>query len=125
MAMGSANPGYLAGRLEELEQENTALREQVRRLSVQQTVTRGAVVEAAQERAVTERLAHQVAVEERATRTAVEVQGNTIGFGVILQILNFLMLFVLIFGIFVWLPRDLASRATSRVVLPNGTVTVK
>ena len=86
MAMDAARPAaYNAGRVEELQRENDALREQLRQYAAQQAVARGAIVEATQEKEATARIAHQVAVEELATRTAVEVQGQNLGFSVMMQ----------------------------------------
>lgn len=111
MAMEASNPGFSAGRLEELQKENQLLREQLRRTAAQATVAHGAFQEAVQEKETTARLAHQVAVEERATRAAVAVQGNNLGLSLILQILNFMMLIVLLVGLFAWLPRELEARS--------------
>jgi hypothetical protein len=126
--MGASNPGFIPGRLEELQRENDLLREQLRRNSAQATVARGAISEAMTEKEVTARLAHQVTVEERATRAAVEVQGSNIGFSVILQIMNFLMLIVLLVGLFVWLPREIQTRVTPSAVVNTvpggGTIVV-
>ena len=121
MAMGAPNTAFTAGRMEELQRENEELREQLRRLAAQQTVVKGALNEAANEKEATARMAHQVAVEERATRAAVEVQGNSIGFALILQILSFFVLLLVAFGVFAWLPREIESRvprAASTVVNP-------
>ncbi|MCC2672896.1 MAG: hypothetical protein K0Q72_5368 [Armatimonadetes bacterium] len=128
MAMGASNPGFVPGRLEELQRENETLKEQLRRAAVQTTVARGAISDAITEKETTARLAHQVSVEERATRAAVEVQGNNIGFSVILQIMNFLMLIVLLVGLFVWLPREIQTRVTPSAVVNTvpggGTIVV-
>src|SRR5205823_3906565 len=72
MAMETANSAYVTGRLEELQKENEALRDQLRRLSVHETVARGALTEATGEREAAERLVRRVAVEEQATRAEVE-----------------------------------------------------
>jgi hypothetical protein len=126
--MGASNPGFVPGRLEELQRENETLKEQLRRAAVQTTVARGAISDAITEKETTARLAHQVSVEERATRAAVEVQGNNIGFSVILQIMNFLMLIVLLVGLFVWLPREIQTRVTPSAVVNTvpggGTIVV-
>jgi hypothetical protein len=125
MAMGAPNPSYPAGRVDELQRENEELREQLRRFSAQHTVVRGAMQEAATEKEATARMAHQVAVEERATRAAVEVQSSNIGFAVILQILNFFLLLIMMFGLFVWLPREVENRIPRPpVVAQPGTVTI-
>ena len=127
MAMGASNPGFIPGRLEELQRENETLREQLRRSAATATVARGAINEAMTEKEVTARLAHQVAIEERATRAAVEVQGNNLGFSVILQVMNFLMLIVLLVGLFVWLPREIQTRVTPSAVVntvPGGGTVV-
>jgi len=120
--MGAARPGYPAGRIEELQRENEDLREQLRRYAAAQSVARGAIEEAAHEKDATARIAHQVAVEERATRTAVEVQGNSIGFGVIMTIVNFFMLLVLAIGLFGWLPREIENRVrpATTVIAPTA-----
>ena len=111
MAMGASNPGYIPGRLEELQRENERLREQLRRTTAQATVATGAIQEAVQEKEATARIAHQVAVEERATRAAVEVQGSNLGLSLILQILNFTMLIIMLVGLFAWLPREIQARS--------------
>ncbi len=127
----SAEPvitGYSAGRLDELQRENEALRDQVRRLTVHTQVTRGAIMEAAQEREVAERMAHHVVVEEQATRAAVAVQGNTLGFGVVLGIMNFFLTLLIAFGLFVWLPNEIATRfrpATTTTVIPGGGTVIR
>lgn len=126
MAMDPAGSGYVTGRVEELQRENETLREQLRRAGAQQTVARGALHEAVGEKEASARLAHQVAVEERATRAAVEVQSGNVGLSVILQILNFFMLLILLFGLFVWLPREVETRLKPAVSVVNpsaGTVT--
>ena len=87
-------------------------------MTVQQTAVRNAVIEATGEREAAERLAHQVVVEERATRTAVEVHGNTIGFAAIMQILNFFLLLIVAFGLFVYVPREMDRRLAP----PSNTV---
>ena len=123
MAMGTPNSAFTAGQVAELQRENEELREQLRRVAAQQTVVSGAISGAAQEREVATRMAHQVAVEERATRAAVEVQGNSIGFAVILQILSFFLLVLLAFGVFAWLPREMENRfprPAATVVTPGG-----
>lgn len=129
MAMNPAQPVSAAVRMEALERENAELREQLRRATAQQVVTRGAILEASQERADTVRVAHQVAVEERATRAAIAVQGNTIGTAVVLQIVNFFLLLVLAVGLYFWLPREISARVPSQATVfqqgyPNGTVVV-
>ena len=127
MAMGTPNTAFTAGQVAELQRENEELREQLRRVAAQQTVVAGAISGAAQEREVATRMAHQVAVEERATRAAVEVQGNSIGFAVILQVLSFLLLVLLAIGLFAWLPRELDARfprAGTTVVSPAGTTVI-
>lgn len=126
MEASRMNPAGSAARVDELQRENERLREQLRGYAAQQATIRSALLEANGEREATERLAHQVAVEERATRTAVEVQGSSIGLGVILQILNFFMLLILIFGLFVYVPREMDRRMapSTTVVTPgNGLVT--
>lgn len=117
MAMGASSPGFMPGRLEELQRENELLREQLRRTATQATVARGAIQEAVYEKEATARLAHQVAVEERATRAAVEIQGSNIGLSVILQIANFLMLIVILVGLFVWLPREIEARSAPSTIV--------
>jgi len=125
MAMDASNPGYLAGRLDELQRENAELRERLRGAAVQQRVVGGAITEAVHEKEATARMAHQVTVEERATRAAVEVQGNSINLSVILQILNFFMLLVLLLGMFFWLPGAIADRMPrSTTVYPNAGIVV-
>ncbi len=128
MEASRPNPAYGTPRTEELQRENETLREQLRAYAAQQAAIRSAMQEAVGEREATERIAHQMTVEERATRSAVEVQGNTIGFAVIMQIINFFMLLVLIFGMFVYVPSEVARRVgtTSTVVTPAqpGTVVV-
>jgi hypothetical protein len=128
MAMGASNPGYVPGRLEELQRENERLREQLRRTAAQATVATGAIQEAVQEKEATARIAHQVAVEERATRAAVEVQGSNLGLSLILQVLNFMMLIVLLVGLFAWLPREIQARSTPSTIVNTvpapGTVVV-
>lgn len=111
MAMGASKPGFAAGRVEELQRENEALREQLRRASIHNTVTQGAFQDALTEKETTARLTHQVAVEERATRAAVEVQGNNLGLSLVLQIMNFMMLIILLVGLFAWLPREIEGRS--------------
>ena len=122
MAMGTPNTAFTAGQIAELQRENEELREQLRRVAAQQTVVAGAISGAAQEREVATRMAHQVAVEERATRAAVEVQGNSLGMALILQILSFFLLVLLTFGLFAWLPRELENRMArpTTVVSPGG-----
>ena len=126
MSMETADPAYVAGRMAELQKENDELREQLRRFAAHSTVTRGALQEAMHEKETTAKLAHQVTAEERATRAAVEVQGNNIGLSVILQVLNFFMLLILVFGLFVWLPNEVERRVDrpNPVVAPDGTVVV-
>jgi hypothetical protein len=118
----------MPGRLEELQRENERLREQLRRAAAQATVATGAIQEAVQEKEATARIAHQVAVEERATRAAVEVQGSNLGLSLILQILNFMMLIVLLVGLFAWLPREIQARSTPSTIVNTvpapGTVVV-
>src|SRR3712207_2557767 len=113
MAMDTANTvntAYTTGRIDELQRENQELREQLRRVSVQQTVARNALQEAVGEKEAAAKLAHAVTVEERATRAAVEVQGNNIGLSVILQALNFFLLLITLICMFTWLPRTLEDR---------------
>ena len=127
MEASRPNPAYGSKRTEELERENETLREQLRAYASQQASVRGAMHEAVGEREATERLAHQMTVEERATRSAVEVQGNTMGFAVMVQIINFFMLLVLIIGMFIYVPSEVARRigTPSTVVAPApGTVVV-
>ncbi len=129
MAMGAAGAPRGAERLQELEQENAELREQLRKYAAAQTVTRGAVMQAAQEREATERIAHQLVVEEQATRAAVEVQTGNTSFAGIMQIVNFFVLIILLFGLFFWLPREVQSQSrvvpnTSIVAPPGSSVTV-
>jgi hypothetical protein len=118
------DPGYEAGRIDELERENQSLREQLRQYAAQATVARGAIMEAATEKEATARMAHQAVVEERATRAAVEVQGSNIGFSVVLQIINFFLLLILTFGLFVWLPREVEARIPrpAPTVVAPGTI---
>lgn len=122
MAMGASNPGFVPGRLEELQRENERLREQLRRTAAQATVATGAIQGAVQEKEATARIAHQVAVEERATRAAVEVQGSNLGLSLILQILNFMMLIVMLVGLFAWLPREIEARSTPSTVVNTAPV---
>jgi hypothetical protein len=126
--MGASNPGYVPGRLEELQRENERLREQLRRTAAQATVATGAIQEAVYEKEATARIAHQVAVEERATRAAVEVQGSNLGLSLILQILNFTMLVIMLVGLFAWLPREIQNRATPSTIVNTapapGTVVI-
>ena len=127
MSSDAASPLYTAGRMEELQRENEELREQLRKLAAQQTVTRGAVMGAAHEKEATARLAHHVVVEEQATRAAVQVQSSGINLSVILQVLNFFMLLVLLVGLFVWLPREIENRVGRPAVVhspPGGTIVV-
>ncbi len=129
MEASRPNPALSAARAEELQRENERMREQLRAYAAQHTNIRNALQEVAGEREATERLAHQVSVEERATRTAVQVQGNSIWFAVILQIINFFILLILIFGMFLYLPREVERRMTptSTVVTPgtpNSTIVV-
>lgn len=121
--MGASNPLFAAGQLEQLQRENEELKNQLRRFSAAQTVTRGALMEAAQEKEATARIAHQVVVEERATRAVVAVQGSTVSLAVILQFLSLLVLLVLTAGIFFWLPREIVARtapATSMSIVSPG-----
>jgi hypothetical protein len=122
MAMGASSPGFSAGQVEELTRENAALREQIRRATATNTVAHGAFQEAVTEKETTARLAHQVAVEERATRAAVEVQGNNLGLSLVLQIMNFMMLIILLVGLFAWLPREIEARSgpSSTVITTPG-----
>ena len=124
MALEASNSGFMRGRLEELQRENDELRDQLRRYAIQATVTRSAISDASTEKEATARIAHQVAVEERATRAAVEVQGSTLSFGVVMQVLNFFMLLVLLLGMLVWLPRELENRVHPTVVntVPGSVV---
>jgi len=124
MEASRSNPALAAARIEELQRENETLKEQLRSYATQQTVVRGALSEAAHEKEATARMAHQVAVEERATRTAVEVQGSTIGFAAVMQIISFFILLILMLGMFVWLPREIERRVTpsTTVVTPGGTI---
>jgi hypothetical protein len=122
MAMGASDPAFSAGRLEELQRENEELREQVRRLATHETVARGAISEAVHEKEATARMAHQVVVEERATRAAVEDQSSSLGWAVMLQILNFCLMLMILFGLFAWLPRELDHRvnaSSTTVVAPT------
>jgi len=115
--MGASTPGFSAGRVEELQRENEALREQLRRSNARDVVAHGAFQGAVQEKETTARLAHQVAVEERATRAAVEVQGNNLGLSLVLQIMNFMMLIVLLVGLFAWLPREIEARSRPSTII--------
>lgn len=126
MEASRTSPAYGSPRTEELQRENEALKEQVRAYAAQQDAIRRAMQEAIGEREAAERLAHQVAVEERATRTAVQVQGSNIGFAVILQIINFFMLLVLLFGLFIYVPQEVQRRVgqTSTVVTPAPGTTI-
>jgi len=119
-------PVQSTGRLEELQRENLALREQLRQLAATQTVARGAIVEATHEKEATARIAHQVAVEERATRTAVEIQGQSLGFSLWMQVITFFLLLVLTIGLFAWLPQQIENRMPHTVVqpAPGGTVVI-
>jgi hypothetical protein len=123
MALDAPNPGYMNARLEELQRENAELRERLRFAVAQ---SHSAVSGAIQEKETTERLAHQVAVEERATRAAVEVQGSSLSFAVVLQVINFFLLLTLMCGLFLWLPQRLAASlpGTAPVVAPSGSVVV-
>lgn len=121
MSLEMSEPRTMALRLEELERENAALREQIRRAATQQVVSRGALAEAVQEKEVAARIASQVAAEERATRAAVEVQGSSIGFSLVLQVLNFLMLVTLIGGLYFWLPTTLENRLRPATVITGST----
>lgn len=127
MEASRINPAAAAARADELQRENERLREQLRGMTVQQTAIRNAALEANGEREATERLAHQVVVEERATRTAVEVHGNTIGFAAIMQILNFFLLLIVAFGLFVYVPREMDRRLappSNTVVTPGSSVVI-
>jgi len=128
MAMDTANPAYVAGRLEELERENTELREQLRRLAVHQQVSRNALSEAVGQKETAAQLAHKVTVEERATRAAVEVAGTNVGFSVILQIVNFFALLITIIIATAWLPAEIERRVARPVPVatqaPNGTTII-
>lgn len=128
MEASRQSPAYGSARLEELQRENDQLREQIRAYAAQHANIRNALQEAAGEREAAERLAHQVTVEERATRTAVVAQGSNIGFAVVMQIINFFILLILIFGMFVYVPREVERRvgpASTTVVTPApGTVTI-
>ena len=122
MEASRPNLATTAARIDELQRENEQLRQQLRTYAAEQTVVRGALSEAAHEKDATARIAHQVAVEERATRTAVEVQGSSIGFSVIMQILSFFLLLILAVGLFVWLPGEVErrlARNTTRVIAPT------
>ena len=120
MAMKTVSPNHSAGRLEALQRENDQLREQLRRLALQQNVARDALHDAVQEKETAARLAHTFAAEERATRAAVEVTGNNLGLSLILQILNFFVLLVLAIGLFVWLPNEV-ERRIDRPAVVTGT----
>lgn len=124
MAMSVSDPGFLAARIDELEGENNRLREQLRAYAAQQTVVRGALSEAAVEKDATARMAHQVVVEERATRAAVENAGSSIGFAVILQVVNFFLLLVVLVGALFWLPAEIQRRVQPRTttVVPGSVV---
>ena len=126
MAMSASNSEYSAGRLDELQRENEELRERLRQLSTTDVVARGAISQATTERETTARLAHQVAVEERATRAAVEVQGSSISFAVVMQVINFFLLVVLMIGVFAWIPREMENRLrpATTVVSPVPGATV-
>lgn len=127
MSLETGEPRTMALRLEELERENTALREQMRRVATQQVVSRGALAEAVQEKEATARIASRVTAEERATRAAVEVQGSSLSFSLVLQVLNFLMLVVLMAGLYFWLPTTLENRLRPANVVTGtspGTVIV-
>jgi hypothetical protein len=119
MSTDDVSPLYTAGRMEELQRENEQLKEQVRKLAVQQTVTRGAVMEAAHEREATARMAHQVAVEERTTRAAVAATAGNLNLSVILQVIHLFLLLILMIGLFVWLPREMENRIRPTVVTPQ------
>lgn len=120
MSLEMSEPRTMALRLEELERENAALREQIRRAATQQVVSRGALAEAVQEKEVAARIASQVTAEERATRAAVEVQGSSLGFSLVLQVLSFLMLVTLIGGLYFWLPTTLENRLRPSTVITGS-----
>jgi flagellar basal body-associated protein FliL len=126
--MGASNSGYVPGRMEELQRENDRLRDQLRRTAAQVTVASGAIQEAVQEKEATARIAHQVAVEERATRAAVETQGSNLGLSLVLQILNFVMLIIMVVGLFAWLPREIQARSNPSAIVTTtpapGTVII-
>lgn len=128
MAMGASNSGYVPGRMEELQRENERLREQLRRTAAQVTVATGAIQGAVQEKEATARIAHQVAVEERATRAAVETQGSNLGLSLVLQVLNFMMLIIMVVGLFAWLPREIQARSNPSTIVTTspapGTVVI-
>ena len=124
MDTASTSPG--PDRITALEQENAALRDQLRRFTNQAKVTQGAIIEAASEKEAAARIAHQTVVEERATRAAVEVQGSNIGFTVVMQVLNFFLMVILLFGLFVWLPKTVEgqSRPAPTISVPGGTTVI-
>ncbi|MFN3648142.1 MAG: hypothetical protein ACK47B_01075 [Armatimonadota bacterium] len=128
MSIEASGTAYAAGRIQELERENRALQEQLRRLATQQTALRGAMQEVEHEREATTRIAQQVRVEEQATRAAVEVQNSSLNLSVVLQVLNFFMLIVLVCGLFFWLPKAVAASAAAArpsVTTSGGTALVR
>jgi len=129
MSMGTTDPAFSAGRLEELQRENNLLKEQLRRFSTQSTVAQGALREAVAEKETAANLAHHVAVEERATRAAVEMQGSAMNMAAVVQFINMLLLLAIALGLFAWQPTELGKRVNgpspSAVVAPSGVTVVR
>jgi hypothetical protein len=121
MAIDASDASFLNSRIEELQRENAGLREQLRQYAATATVARGQIQEAVHEKEATARMAHQVAVEERATRAAVETQATNVGLSIVLQVLTFFVMIILLFGLFVWLPREVEARSGGRTVVAPGT----
>lgn len=111
--------------IESLRAENDQLRAQVKQLAARQQTAQGALSTASAEREATERLAHSVVTQERVTHEAISAQGGSLGLSVLLQILNFLMLLLVLLGIFFWLPGAVANRIpnTPQVVVPGAVST--
>jgi len=124
MAMPASETLELQVDVETLRKENELLRQQVRQLSAQQTVARGAIQEAVQEKEATARIAHQVGVEERATRAAVEVQAGNSSVQLFVQVMNLLLTVLVLFGLFIWLPRALPQAAPTVITSPSGATIV-
>lgn len=129
MSMGTVDPAFSAGQMEELKRENNLLKEQLRRLATQSTVAQGALREAVAEKETAANLVHHVAVEERATRAAVEVQSSAMNMAAIVQFINMLLLLVIALGLFAWLPGEIGNRVNgpkpNTVVAPSGTTIVR
>lgn len=111
---------YMAGRMDELERENTQLRRDLQALRAEASVARGAAQSAMAEEQAAREVTTRLAAEGRVTQQVLAEQNSNFGFVNIMLTLIFVSLLACVLGVFAWVPNKVVTelRPRTTVVAP-------